>query len=52
LILDRFQGLAKQLLYPILPQFMEVFVKALQAPDDGVTSDSGLKMEVLKVCVI
>ena len=28
---------------------MEVFVKALHAPDDGTTSDSGLKMEVLKV---
>ena len=43
------QGAAKQLLFPLLPQFTEAFVQAIQIPD-GVTSDSGLKMEVLKVC--
>ncbi|XP_064607438.1 importin-9-like [Liolophura sinensis] len=44
---DLNKGVPKQLLYPVLPQFMEAFVQALQVPD-GMTSDSGLKMEVLK----
>ena len=42
------KGIAKQILYPVLPQFTEAFVQALQVPD-GPISDSGLKMEVLKV---
>jgi len=42
---------AKQLLFPVLPQFTEAFVQALQVPD-GLTSDSGLKMEVLNVCFV
>jgi hypothetical protein len=41
------KGIAKQLLFPVLPQFTEAFVQSLQLPD-GLTSDSGLKMEVLK----
>ncbi len=44
------QGIAKQLLFPVLPQFTEAFVQSIQIPD-GLTSDSGLKMEVLKVCL-
>lgn len=43
---DLHKGVAKQLLFPVLPQFTEAFVQALQVPD-GLTSDSGLKMEVL-----
>ena len=42
------KGAAKHLLFPFLPQFTEAFVQALQLPD-GDVSDSGLKMEVLKV---
>ena len=42
------QGIAKQLLFPVLPQFTEAFVQALLVPD-GPSSDSGLKMEILKV---
>ncbi|XP_064632245.1 importin-9-like [Lineus longissimus] len=38
---------AKQLLFPVLPQFTEALVEALRIPD-GPTSDSGLKMEILK----
>ncbi|XP_074644656.1 importin-9-like [Tubulanus polymorphus] len=41
------RNVAKQLLFPILPQFTEAFVKALEIPD-GDTSDNGLKMEILK----
>ncbi|KAH3881360.1 importin-9-like isoform X2 [Dreissena polymorpha] len=41
------KGLAKQLLFPVLPQFTEAFVQALVVPD-GLSSDSGLKMEVMK----
>ncbi|XP_014669041.1 PREDICTED: importin-9-like [Priapulus caudatus] len=37
----------KGLIYPFLPQFTEAFVQSLQVPDSA-TSDSGLKMEVLK----
>ena len=40
--------MAKELLYPLLPKFTEAMVAALQVPD-GFTSDSGLKMEILKV---
>lgn len=42
------KGVAKQLLFPLLPQFIEAFVQALQIPD-GLTSDSGLKKEIIKV---
>ena len=42
------KGIAKKFLFPFLPQFVTVFTAALQQPD-GSTSDSGLKMEVLKV---
>ncbi|XP_041347809.1 importin-9-like [Gigantopelta aegis] len=41
------KGVAKQLLFPILPQFTEALVQGLQMPD-GHTSDSGLKMEIVK----
>jgi len=42
------KGVAKKFLFPFLPQFVMVFTAALQQPD-GPTSDSGLKMEILKV---
>lgn len=42
------QGAARVLLVPVVQQFTEAFVQALQIPD-GPTSDSGFKMEVLKV---
>lgn len=42
------QGAAKVLIFPVVQQFTEAFVQALQIPD-GPTSDSGFKMEVLKV---
>ena len=45
------KGTAKQLLYPILPKFTEAMVEALQVPD-GFSSDSGLKMEILKVEIV
>jgi len=41
------KGIAKKFLFPFLPQFVTVFTVALQQPD-GPTSDSGLKMEILK----
>uniref|UniRef100_A0A4W4F5V3 Importin N-terminal domain-containing protein n=1 Tax=Electrophorus electricus TaxID=8005 RepID=A0A4W4F5V3_ELEEL len=41
------KGAAKALIFPVVEQFTEAFVQALQMPD-GPTSDSGLKMEVLK----
>ncbi|XP_052781923.1 importin-9-like [Mya arenaria] len=41
------RGIAKQLLFPVLPQFTEAFVQALLVPD-GPASDSGLKMEIMK----
>lgn len=41
------KGAAKALLFPVVQQFTEAFVQALQMPD-GPSSDSGLKMEVLK----
>lgn len=41
------RGAAKALIFPVVQQFTEAFVQALQMPD-GPTSDSGLKMEVLK----
>ncbi|CAI5777964.1 importin-9 [Podarcis raffonei] len=41
------KGAAKVLIFPVVQQFTEAFVQALQLPD-GPTSDSGLKMEVLK----
>jgi hypothetical protein len=46
-----FQNAAKQLLFPVLPQFTEALVEALRVPD-GPTSDSGLKMEILKVNIL
>lgn len=42
------QGAAKALIFPVVQQFTEAFVQGLQMPD-GPSSDSGLKMEVLKV---
>lgn len=45
---DFYQGAAKVLIFPVVQQFTEAFVQALQMPD-GPTSDSGFKMEVLKV---
>ncbi|CAL1608809.1 unnamed protein product [Knipowitschia caucasica] len=41
------KGAAKALIFPVVQQFTVAFVQALQMPD-GSTSDSGLKMEVLK----
>lgn len=41
------RNLAKSLLAPVLPKFTEALVKSLSVPY-GETSDSGLKMEVLK----
>ncbi|XP_068125456.1 importin-9 [Hyperolius riggenbachi] len=41
------KGAAHALIFPVVQQFTEAFVQALQIPD-GPTSDSGLKMEVLK----
>ncbi|KAI1893099.1 hypothetical protein AGOR_G00140410 [Albula goreensis] len=41
------KGAAKALIFPVVQQFIEAFVQALQMPD-GSSSDSGLKMEVLK----
>lgn len=40
--------MAKQLLYPLLPRFLEAFMAVLQVPN-GLTCDNGLKMEILKV---
>uniref|UniRef100_A0A8C1PGP9 Importin 9 n=1 Tax=Cyprinus carpio TaxID=7962 RepID=A0A8C1PGP9_CYPCA len=40
-------GAANTLIFPVVQQFTEAFIQALQIPD-GPTSDSGLKMEVLK----
>ena len=42
------QGAAKALIFPVVQQFTQAFIQALQMPD-GASSDSGLKMEVLKV---
>ncbi|XP_059806493.1 importin-9 isoform X1 [Hypanus sabinus] len=41
------KGAAKALIFPVVQQFIQAFVQALQMPD-GPNSDSGLKMEVLK----
>ncbi|MEE6493116.1 hypothetical protein FKM82_016744 [Ascaphus truei] len=41
------KGAARALIFPVVQQFTEAFVQALQMLD-GPTSDSGLKMEVLK----
>ncbi|XP_072336821.1 importin-9 isoform X2 [Scyliorhinus torazame] len=41
------KGAAKALIFPVVQQFTEAFVQALQMPD-GPRSDSGLKMDVLK----
>uniref|UniRef100_H3CNL2 Importin 9 n=1 Tax=Tetraodon nigroviridis TaxID=99883 RepID=H3CNL2_TETNG len=41
------KGAAKALIFPVVQQFTQAFVQALQMPD-GPSSDSGLKMEVLK----
>lgn len=41
------KGAAKALIFPVVQQFTEAFVQALQMPD-GPSSDSGLKMETLK----
>ncbi|XP_022238749.1 importin-9-like [Limulus polyphemus] len=45
------KGVAKSLLYPVLPQFTEALVQALQVTD-GMTSDSGLKKEVLNALTV
>lgn len=43
------KGVAKQLLYPYaFPQFIQAFIEELSVPGDGVRSDSGIKMEILK----
>ncbi|XP_067100238.1 importin-9 [Osmerus mordax] len=41
------KGAAKALIFPVVQQFTQAFIQALQMPD-GSSSDSGLKMEVLK----
>lgn len=45
------KGVTKTLLYPILPQFTEALVQALMVPD-GMTSDSGLRKEVLNALTV
>lgn len=45
------KGAAKALIFPVVQQFTEAFVQALQMPD-GPSSDSGLKMEVLKAVTV
>ena len=44
-----FQGIAKKIVFPILPQFTQAFVQVLALQEDSPTVDCGLKMEVLKV---
>ena len=44
-----FQGIAKKILFPILPQFTQAFVQVLALQEGSPTVDCGLKMEVLKV---
>lgn len=44
----KFQGVAKQLLFPVLSQFTKAFIHCLQLPDSP-TCDSGLKLEIIKV---
>ena len=51
LFLNPFQNAAKELLYPILPNFVNCFGKELITPD-GIHSDWGLKMEVLTVMIL
>ncbi|GFO07409.1 importin-9 [Plakobranchus ocellatus] len=41
------KGVAKQLLFPVLPQFTKTFIQCLQLPDSE-TCDSGLKLEIIK----
>ncbi|BFZ10398.1 hypothetical protein BsWGS_13436 [Bradybaena similaris] len=41
------KGVAKQLLFPVLPQFTKAFIHCLQLPDSP-TCDSGLKLEIIK----
>lgn len=50
-MIETHKDIVKALLSPILPQFTEAFVNALQVPD-GETSDSGLKMEVLQAITV
>ena len=44
-----FQGIAKKILFPVLPQFTQAFVQVLALQEGSPTVDCGLKMEVLKV---
>ncbi|KAK3762793.1 hypothetical protein RRG08_040490 [Elysia crispata] len=41
------KGIAKQLLFPVLPQFTKTFIQCLQMTESE-TCDSGLKLEVIK----
>lgn len=41
------KGVAKQLLFPVLPQFTKIFIQCLQM-SESETCDSGLKLEVIK----
>ncbi|CAI9717889.1 importin-9-like isoform X1 [Octopus vulgaris] len=50
-MMDTHKGIVKALLLPVLPQFTDAFISALQVPD-GETSDSGLKMEVLQAVTV
>ncbi|XP_073252649.1 importin-9-like [Porites lutea] len=45
---DDNMGIAKKILFPILPQFTQAFVQVLALQEDSPTVDCGLKMEVLK----
>lgn len=45
---DDNMDVAKKILFPMLPQFTQVFVQVLALPEDSPTVDCGLKMEVLK----
>lgn len=45
-----FQDAPERYLFPVLPQFVQAFTQFLSMPD-SLTSDCGLKMEILKVGV-
>ncbi|KAF2359254.1 Exportin-1/Importin-beta-like [Trinorchestia longiramus] len=45
------RNLAKELLYPSLPPFIQAMLKALQTPD-GPTVDNGLKKDILKALTV
>lgn len=42
---------AKNLLFPVLPKFLEAFIHSLELPTDGVISDCGLKTQVVETFI-